>query len=246
MKDVTYETQNEKKVICGIQASTGALANGIIGMQTLTDIAIKLCPQVFPITCKLYGLPTIIAKDIIVCDPNSSVKPYENSISGSFTYPSSDKPCSILINNGKDIFSSACHAWLGKPEGVIARYKNGAYWQGRCKSTSDIPTRANVAWAIGGLTLGKNYSPVTEGFSGAYADVLRTTNHTILGVRNGFCYLCYMPNVTGAQIQSICQNKMKFDMALLLDGGHIAAINGTEPFAEINMNQYQGYILQGV
>lgn len=246
MKDITYQTQNEKKIICGIQSATGALANGVIGMQTLTDIAIKLCPHVFPITCKLYGLPTIIAKDVVVCDPNSSVKPYENSISGSFTYPSSDKPCSILINKGKDIFSSACHAFLGKPEGIIARYTDGSFWQGRCKSTSEIPNRTKVMWAVGGLTLGKNYSPVTEGFSGAYADVLRKTNHTVLGVRNGFCYLVYIPNVTGGQIQNIVQNKLKFEYALLLDGGHIAAINGSEPFAEINMNQYQGYIIQGV
>ena len=246
MKDITYETQNEKKLICGIQTATGALANGVIGMQTLTDIALKLCPEVFPLTCKLYNIPTIISKDLIACDPNSSVKPYENSISGSFTYPSSDKPCSILINKGKDIFSTACHAFLGKPESVLYRTKSGSFGLKRCLNTSDLPNRENIVWAIGGMGLCNYYNPTVEGFSGAYADVLRTTNHTVLGVRNGACYLQYYPNMSASQINAYCQNKMKFDFAILLDGGHIAAINGSESFAEINMKQYQGYIVQGV
>ena len=246
MNDVTYTNANEKKVICGIQSATGALANGVIGMQTLTDIAIKLCPEVFPITCKLYNAPTIISKDVIVCDPNSSVKPYENSISGSFTYPSSDKPCSILINKGKDIFSSACHAWLGKPESVLYRTKSGSFGIKRCLSTSDLPNREMIVWAVGGLGLLDYFNPDAEGFSGAYADVLRKTNHTVLGIRNGMCYLQYFANMTGAQINAACRDKMHFDFAIMLDGGHIAAINGTESFAEINMSQYQGYIIQGV
>lgn len=246
MKDVRPSTINESKMIKGIQKAMGALDNGIIGCQTLSDIAKKLCPEVFPLTLQVYGCPTIIAKDIIACDPNGPIKVYENSISGSFTYPSSDKPCSILINRGKDIYSSACHAWLGKTESVIYRYKDGTFGMSRHTSTADIPNRNNVVWAIGGMGLGNMYSPVTEGFSGKYADVLRKTNHTVLGIKDGFCYLVYVPNMNVTQIQNLIKNKMKFEKALLLDGGHIAAINGSERFAEINMNQYQGYLIQGV
>lgn len=254
MQDIKPSTNNENFMIVKIQEGLGSLPNGIIGCQTLSDIYIMLCNLGVcewekPITLSIYGQSVIIAKDIIVCDPNSSVKPYENSISGSFTYPSSDKPCSILINNGKDVFSYACHATipsLKKPEGVIARYTDGTFWMGRCMSTADIPNRRNVDWAVGGMTLGKNYSPVSEGFSGAYADVLRNTNHTVLGVKNHMIYLVYVANMNGGQIQDLITNKMQFEMALLLDGGHIAAINGTESFAEKNMNQYQGYIIQGI
>lgn len=246
MKDFKYSTKNEEKLFKAIQKQVGAYENGWIGCQTMSDIAVMLGADCFPLTLEIYNCPTIIANDIVVCDPNSSVRPYENSISGSFTYPSSKIPCSILINKGIDVFSYACHVHNGKPEGVIARYKDGSYWQGRCKSTTDIPNRANVVWAVGGMTLGKNYSPVTEGFNGIYADVLRQTNHTVLGIKNGVCYLVYCPNMTGGRIQDFVVNKMQFEKALLLDGGHIAAINGTEPFAEINMSQYQGYIIQGI
>jgi len=246
MNDVKPSTTNEDKMIKGIQLATGALANGIIGCQTLSEIAKKLCPEVFPLTLQLYGYPMIIAKDIIACDPNSAVKNYENSISGSFTYPSSDKPCSILINGGKDIFSSACHAFLGKPETVIYRKKDGSVGAKKCLSTSDLPDRANIVWAVGGMGLGKLYNPVEEGFSGECSDVVRKTNHTVLGIKDGFCYLVYFPNMSASQIYTACLGKLKFDYAILLDGGHIAAINGSERFAEINMNQYQGYIIQGV
>ena len=246
MRDIIYSTANESKMIKAIQRAVGALDNGVIGCQTLSDLAIKFKCDCFPLTLMIYGCPTIIANDIIACDPDSSVKPYENSISGSFTYPSSGKPCSILINKGRDIFSSACHAFLGKPEGVIARYNDGSYWFGRCKTTSEIPNRKDVRWAIGGLMLGKEYNPTIEGFSGAYSDVLRKTNHTVLGVKNGMCYLIYVPNTTATSINIMAKDKFKFDCAIMLDGGHIAAINGTETFAEINMNQYQGYVIQGV
>lgn len=251
MKDIKYETNNEKFMITEMQIGIDAYPNGIIGNQTLSDLYIMLCNLGIcewkkPLTLKIYGQPMIIAKDILVFDPNSSVKPYENSISGSFTWKPSDLPCSILVNNGKDIFSYACHApSMDKPEGVIARYTDGVFWMGRCKSTADIPNRKNVDWAVGGLTLGKLYSPVSEGFSGRNADVLRKTNHTILGIKNNMCYLVYVANMNGGEIQEFV-NKMQFNMALLLDGGHIAAINGTEIWAEINMNQYQGYVIQGI
>lgn len=247
MQDVKYSTENEKNMFCDIQRKIGAYANGYIGTQTMSDLAIILgATNHFPVTLEMYKCPVIIAKDIVVCDPDSSIRQYKNSISGSFTYPSAKAPCSILINQGKDIFSTSCHAFLDKPEGVIARYNDGSYWQGRCKSTSDIPNRANVRWAIGGMTLGKNYSPATEGFSGKYADVLRQTNHTVIGIKNKMCYLVYTANMTGGQIQTLVKDKMQFEMALLLDGGHIAAINGTEPFAQINLDQYQGYMIQGI
>ena len=246
MNEVKGLNTNENRLIVEIQKAIGAYANGIIGTQTLSDIANKVGAGGFPYTLNMYGCPTIIAKDILVCDPNSSVRSYDNSISGSFTWPPSGMPCSILINQGKDIFSYACHQHKGKPEGVIARYRNGTFWSGRCINTSEIPDRGQVKWAVGGLTLGAKYSPSAEGFSGSNADVLRQTNHTVLGVKNGLCYLVYFANKTGATINGLAKNKFLFEHAILLDGGHIAAINGTESFAEINMNQYQGYIIQGV
>lgn len=250
MQEAKFTTQNEFNLMTGIQHVVGAKEDGYFGPQSFVDLATVLrITDCFPCTISMYGCPVIVARDVVVCDPNSSVRPYENSISGSFTYPSSDKPCSILVNNGADVFSTACHASipsLKKPETVIARYNSGAYWQGRCMTTADIRNRKDVDWAVGGTGLLNLYNPEAEGFSGAYADVLRKTNHTVLAVKNGYCFLVYCPNMTALAIQELCATKFKFEMAILLDGGHIAAINGTEKFAEINMSQYQGYILQGV
>ena len=51
MNDVKYSTEEEKRLIKAIQKAIGAYDNGIIGTQTLTDIANGLnadyCPDVW-------------------------------------------------------------------------------------------------------------------------------------------------------------------------------------------------------
>jgi len=206
------------------------------------------------ITRKIDNNPSIVADDILLFDANAGVGSYANTLSGSFTYPSGDKPCSIMINKGKDIFSSACHSWLGFPESVIYRYKDGTFGIGKFKSTSEIPNRANVLWAIGGLGLLDKYNPAEEGFSKGvkpngttfdYTDVLRYTNHTILGIKNNQCYLIYVKLKTGAQVNAFAR-WCDFEYAIMLDGGHIAAINGSESYAKINLSTKQGYTIQGI
>jgi hypothetical protein len=109
-----------------------------------------------------------------------------------------------------------------------------------------------VKWAISGAGLLGNYNPILEGYSKFtkngktydYSDVWRTTNHVVLGIKDGFKYGVYLSNMNGVQINSFCKDKMNFEYALKLDGGHIAAINGAEAFAKINMSQKQGYAIQ--
>lgn len=192
----------------------------------------------------MYEQPTIIAKDLIAWSPKSSLKNFNNSMLGSFTYPRASVPCSILINNGQVINSNSCHAFLNNPETVIYRMKDGSFGVKKCKSTAELPK--GVKWAVGGMGLLDNYNPKEEGFSGAYADVLRKTNHNVLGVKNNMVYGVYYKNMTANQINEHCKTKMKFDMAILLDGGGLAAINGTERFAQINVNCKQGYAIQFV
>lgn len=204
-------------------------------------------------TIKLAGCPTIVADDILAFDPNSGLKNFANSLSGSFTYPAGDKPCSILINNGVDVCSYACHSWLDFPETVIYRKKDGTFGCGKYKNTSAIPDRANVVWAVGGVGLIDKYNPLEEGFckgvkngkSFNYSDVLRKTAHTVLGIKDSKCHLMYFPLHSGADVnKTMCLEK--FQMAVMLDGGHIAGINGSEPFAQINRSTRQGYALQGI
>lgn len=242
MKDIVYSTNSEKNMFTAIQKAINAYPNGVIGTQTMSDIAAKVGADCFPVTLQIYGCPVIIGNDLLAFDPNGGLKSYNNSISGSFTWPSDEKPCSILVNKGQAIYSAACHAYMGKPESVIYRLNNGVFGIKKCKSTAELPS--GVRWAVGGMGLLANYDPAGEGFTGAQAGVLRKTNHTVLAVKNSKVYGTYYKNMTALQINAHCRDKMQFDYAIMLDGGHIAAINGTEKFAQINTSQVQGYGLQ--
>lgn len=246
MNDVKYSTNNEKKMNCALQKAIGAYENGILGAQTISDTVIALgIKSCFPLTLQIYGKPTIIASDLILFDPNGGLSAYKNSMLGSFTYPSGVKPCSIMIDSGHDIYSCSCHAHLNKPEAVIYRNKDGTFGGGLFMNTTEIrKVSPNVKWAIGGCGLGRLYDPVKQGFVGKYGDVLNVNNHTVLGVKNNMLYGVYYAKMSGAQINSHVVEKMKFDFALLLDGGHLAAINGDEKFAKINVNEKQGYAIQ--
>ena len=196
-------------------------------------------------------MPCIEADDILLFDPGSGLANWANTISGSFTYPSGQKPCSILINKGVDLFSSACHSWLGFPETVLYRYKDGKYGIGKYKNTSEIPNRPNVLWAVGGMGLLDKYNPAEEGFSKFvkdgksynYTDVLRLTSHTLIGVKNNKIYLCYVPSMSGIGVNNYAK-QCGFEKAVMLDGGHISAMNSTD--FKVNLNTVQGYAIQGV
>lgn len=242
MNDFKGSTTSEDKMFKAIQKAIGAQENGWIGTQTMSDIAVKVGANCWPITLKMYNMPVIISEDIIVSNPKSGCKNYKNSLSGSFSYQK--KPCSIMINNGEEIWGAACHAWLNKPETVIYRTTSNKFGIKKCKYSTELPS--GIKWAVGGMGLLDKYNPTEEGFTGTYADVLRTTNHTVLGIKNNMCYLLYCKNMSGSQINTFCKDKMKFEMAILLDGGHVAAINGEESFAKINTSQVQYYLIQAV
>ena len=246
MREITGSTANEVKMIRGIQRGIGALDNGVIGNQTLSDLAIKVADKsIFPLTLMLYSQPTIIARDIVPFTPSSKygVGGFQNTISGSFTYPRAETPCSILVYGGKAVCGSACHVFLDKPEGVVYLGTDNKFRWKRVKYSTELPP---VKWAVGGLSL-INYDPVAEGFTGKYSDVLRQTNHTVLGIHNDMRYLVFFKNMNAATVSEYCKNKFKFQFAVMLDGGEdISAINGSESFAKINTSRTQGYMIQGV
>lgn len=241
MTNTTPSTASEKKLNKAIQASVDAVQDGILGPATAVDLAVKVGAECWPLTIKLYQMPVIVCRDIAAFNPAKGCKHFANSLSGSFSYQK--KPCSILVNDGDVIFPSACHAFLDKPESVLYRLHTGAFGVKRCRSTAELP--AGVKWAVGGMGLLAFYDPAAEGFSGDYADVLRKTNHTVLGEKNGMVYLVYCRSMTGAEVNAFCRDKLGLRFAVMLDGGHVAAINGEESFARINTSQTQYYMLQG-
>lgn len=242
MTTIKGSNKSEEKLIKAIQSAIGAKEDGMIGSQTMTDIAVKVNANCWPLTVNMYSMPVIISKDIIVCNPKKSTASYVNSISGSFSY--NKAPCSILINAGKTICGTACHAFNNKPEAVLYRLTDGSFGIKRCKYSTELPS--NVKWAIGGMGLLDFYDPAAEGFSGAYSDVLRKTDHTVIGIKNNMCYLMLCKSMTGTQVNQYCKDKMKLEMAIMLDGGHVASINGEESFAKVNTSQVQYYLIQAV
>ena len=82
MRDVVGSTKEEIRLIKSIQRKVGAFDNGYIGCQTLSDIAIDLEVDCFPLNVTLYGQHTISSKEIDPICPVDSLP--KNSISGSF------------------------------------------------------------------------------------------------------------------------------------------------------------------
>ena len=220
MKDVVGSTSEEVRMIKAVQKAVGALDNGYIGAQTMSDIAIKVGASCWPLNVELYSQPTIIGKDIDPYNPKGVLP--ANAISGSFN--EGTVPCSILVRNGTTVCAWACHASLGKPESVIYKLKTGKVGIARVKNVSELPS--GVQWAVGGFGLLSNYDPVAEGFTGKFSDVVRKTNHTVLGVKNGMMYGVYCKNMSASEVNTFCKSKLKLELAIMLDGGHVAAING--------------------
>ena len=217
MKDVVGSTSEEVRMIKAIQRSVGALDNGWIGNQTLSDIAAKLGADCWPLNVELYGQPAILARDI---DPlNLSGRLPENSISGSFSWQGA--PCSILVRAGRVVRGMSCH--YPRPESVLYKTRDGAVRIARVSSAAAL---GDVVWAVGGMGLLGDYNPAAEGFTGAYSDVLRKTNHTVLGYKGGMLYGVYCRSMTAQQVNALCRDKLKLEYAVMLDGGHVAAING--------------------
>lgn len=235
MKDVVGSTSEEVRMIKAIQRSVGALDNGYVGNQTMSEIAARLGANCFPLNVELYGQPAILACDI---DPlNLSGRLPENGISGSFSWQGA--PCSILVRGGRVVRGMSCHC--PTPESVLYKTQDGRVHMARVSSV-DALTHSGVVWAVGGMGLLGNYSPVAEGFTGAYSDVLRKTNHTVLGYKGGMLYGVYCKAMTAQQVNAFVRDKLKLEYAVMLDGGHVAAINAA--CSRINTNQRQYYAVR--
>ena len=233
MKDVVGSTSEEVRMIKAIQRSVGALDNGWIGNQTLSDIAAKLGADCWPLNVELYGQPAILARDI---DPVNMSGPLpRNAISGSFSWQGA--PCSILVRGGRVVRGMSCH--YPTPESVLYKTRDGAVRIARVSSAAAL---GGVVWAVGGMGLLGGYDPELDGFTGVYSDVLRKTNHTVLGYKGGMLYGVYCRSMTAQQVNAFCRDKLKLEYAVMLDGGHVAAIHAA--VSRINTNQRQYYAVR--
>ena len=239
MRNASGTTPAETRLVTSFQTAIGALPDNSVGVQTISDAARLLGVECWPLGVTIFNHPVIIAKELTPAAVNGPLSGYKQAISGSFSY--NCKPCSILITQGKVVCDSACHSWLGKPESVLYRKYDGTFGIRRAMSAQELPN--GIKWAIGGVGLLASYDPAAEGFTGTYADVLRKTAHTFVGCKGRHVYLCYVSGMTGQQVNAQAK-KLGLEMAVMLDGGHVAAINSES--TQINVGQKQYYIVQGV
>lgn len=247
MKVIIPQTKNEEKLFKAIQKANGSLEDGKPGLQTMSDIAIKVEADCFPVTLKIYGMPVIIGNDAILFDPDGPISNFSNCLIGSFSHPRAEKPGSIMVNNGKIIHDQACHAWAGFPEAVIYRLWDGSFGCGEFKTAYELPP--NVKWAMGGFGLMGLWNPDGQGFKVINGvdylnSVTYRTAHGVLAVKNNKVYGVLCKNMTGKEVNDFCINKMKFEIAVMGDGGGLAAINGDEAFARMNQHQRCAYAIQ--
>lgn len=178
----------------------------------------------------------------------AACKNYRNCISGTFQYQ--NKANGILISNGRVINNLSAHGWLGFPDSVILCLTDGTIAIDR---VIGIPEEklSQVKWAISGMGLLHNYNPAVEGYGKFvqggktydYSDVLRRTHHTALGVKDAKVYGFYLANMTGAEVNAYLKEQ-GMEFGIMLDGGHIAAVNCDEYSA--NASQKQHNIVQFV
>ncbi|MFR0798486.1 MAG: hypothetical protein ACLSHJ_06895 [Oscillospiraceae bacterium] len=91
---------------------------------------------------------------------------------------------------------------------------------------SSAAALGGVVWAVGGMGLLGGYDPELDGFTGVYSDVLRKTNHTVLGYKAGCSTASTAAAMTAQQVNAFVRDKLKLEYAVMLDGGHVAAIHG--------------------
>ena len=189
-------------------------------------------------------------ENVIVAELKNTAacKNYRNCISGTFSYE--NKANAILISNGRVISNLSAHGWLGYPDSVIFASNNGTIAIDRLVGFSE-ERLSQVKWAVSGMGLLDNYNPSAEGYAKFtqrgntydYSDVLRKTNHTAIGVKGGMVYGFYLANMTADEVNAYVKAQ-GMEFAIMLDGGHIAAVNCDECSA--NASQKQHNIVQFV
>jgi len=241
MREIIGATAEENKLIKAIQKKMKILDNGVIGTDTMTSIAATLGADCFPIAITMYGCPTVVGKKVIPFNPRGGIQNWSYTMSGSFTEPRFEYPCSICVNEGSILFAQACHYWTeGKPESAIYQMPDGSFGIKRVLQISELPN--GFLWAVGGMGLLDNWAPEVEGFDGSQSGVHRRTGHIVLGYKNGLIYGVAFKNHTSRELNSICRDYFMFEGAILLDGGSVFQYN-IGPFQK-DVKQRCGYAIQ--
>lgn len=142
-----------------------------------------------------------------------------SGINGTFYAIGKSQIYGIAINEDRPLeVNSYVSNFDGLKRGTIW-YDGKSLYIGRIYNTkTEIKTK--IDWAISGVELYPNYDPKREGFTGAYADVLRKCSHTAIGFKGAKVYLIAGKDLSMLDFRNkILNSSIAFDGLIALDGG---------------------------
>jgi len=155
-------------------------------------------------------------------------------------------PTSILYANDKLYQAAANH--LPYPQSVFIVNKDNAVEMKQIKNIAELDLD-KVKIAIGGVGLRNTldssfvYNPAAEGFKGAFEDVLRKANKTVIGynAKQNKIYLLVRPNIYHKHTFLYDLLKLvkdcEYDIALSLDGGGSTFMNNADEMVVFGDNR---------
>jgi N-acetylmuramoyl-L-alanine amidase len=143
---------------------------------------------------------------------------------------------SILYADGVIYQNYANH--LPCAQNVFIVFKDGRVKMMKLRNLSEL-NLDTVRIAIGGIGLRNTqdatfkYDPAAEGFAGAFSDVLRRTNKTVIGYNvkeNKICLMCRKNIIHSGTLYDLLElvKDCEFDIALSVDGGGSSFMNNAD------------------
>lgn len=175
-----------------------------------------------PAKYHIKGLTHIIEIDprnIWAVETQCSTKnvPYNNFVNSVFFMAQANGkmyPQGIMVDAGKVICNNLTH---GKPVATLIVHSADNV---EMKYVSDITNEKDVWFAVSGFGIHPLITNQEEGFTGKFADVIRSCNRPIIGYRkkDNKIVIAVRPYSTARSAQATAQN-LGLDFAISLDGG---------------------------
>ena len=149
-----------------------------------------------------------------------------DGINGTFYSLKGPEIYGLAMQDGKEIeTNSYVTNFDGLKRGVI--YFDGNKLHHAMVYNAKTEIKGDIKWAISGISLYPVYNPRAEGFTGAYADVLRATKHTAIGFKGDKVYLiASSKNLTLDDFRrGLLNSSLAFDGLINLDGGGSTQMN---------------------
>lgn len=149
-----------------------------------------------------------------------------DGINGTFYNLKGSEIYGLAMQDGKEIeTNSYVTNFDGLKRGTI--YFDGNKMHHAMVYNAKTEIKDKIKWAISGISLYPIYNPKAEGFTGAYADVLRATKHTAIGFKGNKVYLIASnKSLTLDEFRrGLLNSKIAFDGLINLDGGGSTQMN---------------------